>query len=74
MTIDMIFGRIRKGHLDLIDHVKRGVPWNALSEEVRYHLIHNQIAHPGGLNATVHAALASSDETVMTAMIGRMAA
>ncbi len=74
MTIDMIFGRIRKGHHDLIDHVKRGVPWSSISEETRYHLVHNQIAHPGGLHAPVAAALAASEVQVMTAMIGRMAA
>lgn len=74
MTIDSIFRSIRKGHLDLIDHVKKGVPWNALSEEVRYHLVHKQLAHVGGVHDPIASVIAAGDVHDMQAMIGRMAA
>ena len=72
MTVDMIFARIRKGHLELIALVKDGIDWFSVPDEIRYHRIHCQIAHDKGLNTIVFGVIQNTDTPIMTSLIGRL--
>lgn len=72
VTVDMIFARIRKGHLELTALVKDGIDWFSVPDEIRYHWIHRQIAHDNGLNTIVFGVIQNTDTPIMTSLIGRL--
>jgi hypothetical protein len=71
VTVDMIFARIRKGHLELIALVKDGIDWLSVPDEIRCHWIQRQIAHDNGLNTIVFGVIQKTETPVMTSLIGR---
>lgn len=74
ISIDMVLSRIIRGHTFIEDVATKGdqFDWFAIPEDVRYHFVHKQLAHPQGFHANVFSVIKATDPLTIKHLIGRI--